>query len=224
MGGLRVEAGSLTVIQGLPGSGKTSLMKELLVAHANAGATWIAQDPEYQFAEILPPYESARAYRLAARAAGTAAEQTPFRRGAAVAELAGDAVTSLALAIAPGVKAQGRYTVIAYDEAVLAAEPSHCSDVQRDMLARRRHRGLSVLINVQDLGQTHAIWQRLATELYAFRCYDRGRVKAIAERWGKDPDALWDRLSSLGRYEWERIDRPDEPETASNGVQRAARA
>lgn len=218
MGNLKVAPGTATVIQGHVGSGKTTLVRQLLAAHAEAGATCFVQDPDHQFADLFPVFDSAADYRRAAAAAAIAGEA--FQRGAAIAETDDEPVTALALAVAPAVKAEGRYTVVAYDEAVLAAEPNHCTPVQRAMLARRRHLGVSVILNVQDFGQAHAIWQRLATEIFIFRCADRGRVKVIAERWGRDADRLWAALSTLPAHEWARLDHAQAPAPArgSNGA------
>lgn len=223
MGSLKVGPGTLTVIQGLPEYGKTTLLRELLVAHADAGATCFVQDPDHQFGDLFPIYETADDYRRAARAAATAGE--PFPRGAAIAVTDEEPVTKLAIAVAPSAKTEGRYTVLAYDEAVLAVEPGYCSPVQRDLIARRRHRGISCILNTQDFGQCHAIWQRLATDLYVFQCRDRGRVKTIAERWGRNVDRLWSTLSTLPAYQWARLagGRPSEDAPrGGNGV--AARA
>ena len=200
--GLIVAPGTATVVQGLAGSGKTTLLRQLLAAHADAGATVFVQDPDHQFADLFPVYETAADYRRAARDAGDG----PFPRGAAVAEVDGELVTDLALAAAPIAKAEGRYTVLAYDEAVLAADPNYVGPKQRDLLARRRHRAVSVIINSQDFGQIHAMWQRLATEMYAFWCVDTDRVKAIAKKWGRDPDRLARQLAALGPHEWARIE------------------
>jgi hypothetical protein len=201
--GLTVAPGTVTVVHGLPKSGKTVLLKQLLVAHEDAGATVLVQDPDHQFAELFPVYETAADYRRAARDAGPS-----FRRGAAIAEVDGEVVTDLAIAAAPSARAEGRYTVLAYDEAVLAVEhASYIGPQQKNLLARRRHLGVSLVINVQDFSQIHPTWQRLATELYTFRCTDVDVVKTLAKRWGRDPVALGRRLASLQRYEWARLER-----------------
>lgn len=201
--GLSIAPGTASVVQGLPGSGKTTLQRQLLAAHLRAGATVFVQDPDHQFADLVPHYETARDYMTAAK--GAAAEGAPFPRGAAIGEVDDEPLTALALNVAPSAKAQGRYTVLAYDEAVLAASASHVGDAQRNALARRRHLAISLLLNVQDFGQVHALWQRLATEIYVFRCGDRDRVKAIAARWGRDPDRLWRTLSQLPPHQWARL-------------------
>lgn len=203
MGRLTVAPGTATVIQGLPEFGKTTLVRQLLAAHADAGATCIVQDPDHQFADLFPVYETADDYRRAAAAAGA----EPFPRGAAIAELEAKPVTALATAIAPTVRAAGGYTVLAYDEAVLAADPSHIDKPQANLLARRRRWGVSMILNVQDFGQCHAIWQRLSTEIFLFQCDDRDRVKQIAQRWGRKPDKLWLTVSQLRPFQWARLSR-----------------
>lgn len=195
---------SVAVQVGFPGCGKTTLLRDHLVGHLRAGAYAIVQDPDGQFSGTVPTYRSCREYRSALRQAR--ADQRPFPRGASIATLDEKELTELGIELAERLPAE-RYLFIGYDEAVLLEESTqhHVSDVHRNLLGRRRHLRIAVEILCQDFGQLHALWQRLATEVYVFRIVDRDRIRTIGNRFGIPYDQLERALGSLGPFEYRTI-------------------
>ncbi len=99
-----------------------------------------------------------------------------------------------------------RYVFVGYDEAVLLSESSahYVSDALKNLLARRRHLGVALEILSQDLGQLHALWQRLATDLYLFKTTDETRLKVISSRFGISLDVLKTLMGTM-RDSWDYL-------------------
>lgn len=172
---------SVALLMGFPGSGKTTLLRQHVLRHLGAGAWAFVQDPDRQFADLLPCYETPAHYRAAQlerRERGEGVE-----RGASIATLDEAELTKFVSKLGPRLSP---YVFIGYDEAVLLSETTehHVSPELKNLLGRRRHMGVAAALLCQDLGQIHAVWQRLSTDLFLFRCTDRGRLRTISARFG----------------------------------------
>lgn len=193
---------SVRIIQGAAGSGKTTLLRQLL-ARALSDLWWgLVQDPDKQFADLVPWYPSVDAWNKALAAASSSGE--PFCRGAAIGCMEEEEFTAGALELAGGCE---RPVLIAYDEAVLmeGSTAHYVSPIFRNMLGRRRHLGVAPVLLCQDFGLTHKLWQNLCTEAYVSRCRDEERVRIIAKRFGVPWKPLYERLRTLPDYQFLRL-------------------
>lgn len=193
---------SVAVQMGFPGSGKSALLKQHIGDHLRAGAFAFVQDPDKQFADMLPVYDSPGAYTKAQRERQAAGQ--PVQLGASIATTDEAGLTQFVLRLA---ETQGkRYVFVGYDEAVLLSESSahYVSDALKNLLARRRHLGVALEILSQDLGQLHALWQRLATDLYLFKTTDETRLKVISSRFGISLDVLKTLMGTM-RDSWDYL-------------------
>lgn len=172
----------LAVSMGYPGSGKSALLGEHVGMHAAKGAYCFVMDPDQQFADIMPCYASPDAYKLAQRDRARAGE--PIEKVASIAT--GDEALLSQFIFDFADLHPGAYVFIGYDEAVLLSKSSsnYISPEMENLLARRRHKGIAAEILCQDIGQLHARWQRLATDLYCFQLVDPDRSKHVSKRFG----------------------------------------
>lgn len=196
----------IAVLMGYPEQGKSALLKEHIATRLNGGAFAFVQDPDRQFADILPVYDSPGAYAKAQkerRAAGA-----PIQRGASIATTDETGLTKFILKLAEqnAERPNAPYVFIGYDEAVLLSESSenHVAKDLKNILARRRHLGIAAEILCQELGQLHAIWQRLASSLFAFRTSDEDALKKVAKRFGLNLVELKVRMKAM-REEWDYL-------------------
>lgn len=189
------------VVQGAAGSGKTQLLAEHARDWAACGAWVVLQDPDYQFVTLChaTPYRDAETFlRCLDDLRGSEKTTSRLISLGCVDEAP---VTDLGLRLA---ESQSRPVFLGYDEAVLieGATPHYVTPRFRSLLARRRHLNVACEVLSQDFGLLHAVWQRLATHAYIFQCLDRQRSDLIARRFGLPPQDLWNRVSTLGRYQY----------------------
>lgn len=199
---------SQVVIAGPQGSGKTSLLRELVADHVKAGAMVFVMDCHRQFADTIPWFPTVGHYVAANRKA----EGKRMIGSAAIGSQDSEALTDFVLSLSEKLDAiEGRkppYIALCYDEAVLidGLLPSHIPVKMSQLIAMRRHRGIALSILCQDFGQLHQRWQTLATDLYMFRTSSEDRIKICAKRFGMKKENLEAALGALPfRYHYLHI-------------------
>lgn len=181
---------------GLPGCGKTSLLRALTGKHQKARALTFIADPDGQFEDILPVYRSGAAWAAAQTA--RRAKGLPMERGASI-RSSDTAVLLRFIKKLSEANGPWAYIFVGLDEAVLVtgASAHHVGADIANILGRRRHMGIAMAILCQDLGQLHAQWQYLCTDLYLFRVTAKRRLVTISERLSVDFGALEAAMKAL---------------------------
>jgi len=159
------------VLVGPPGCGKTTLAAQVVKRHIADGGIVFVHDPVQQFAKHgCKVYRDAAAYRKAATDAHAAGEKIPA--GASLGGSAAD-VTKLALEIGEKCNRADNVRVKileVLDEASLGASGPTWVDAQdNELLATRRHRGIGILMNVQQPNQLTARFYGMSTDVCLFR-------------------------------------------------------
>lgn len=159
------------VLCGPPGCGKTTLAASVVTKHLADGGIVFVHDPVQQFARFgCKVYPDANAWREAARKAAN--ENKPMPRGASLGGSDED-VTRLALEIgercnrADAVRV--RILKVADEMSLGASGSTWMERIDNELLAIRRHRGIGILMNVQQPTQiTERFWS-MSTNACLFR-------------------------------------------------------
>lgn len=159
-------------IIGPPEYGKTSILRKLVRRHLTELPTGIVliHDPVAQFAKDgCAFYRDANAYRAAAAAALKA--KKPMPRGAS---LGGSAEELTRLALSLGERAGNTQDhvrvpiLLGFDEASLrdGSGSTWMGKDDNELLSTRRHRGVGIVMNIQDTGQLTERFFRMSTDNY----------------------------------------------------------
>lgn len=168
------------IVVGLPESGKTTLVKDIIAKHLRDQPRGIvlAHDPVRQFVKAPPKglgfawYPDVNAYKRAAAAA--ARDKTPIARGVSIGG-SSDEVVKLACDI--GERAgndQWQVNIpilIPQDEGSMrdGSGSTYIGKQDNQTLSTRRHKGVGMLLLVQERGQLMAHFWKMATDVYIFR-------------------------------------------------------
>jgi hypothetical protein len=158
-------------ICGPPGFGKTTIARQLVRRHMRDFATGLVfvHDPVAQFrGDGCRFFADVAAYRAAARKAGE--QKQPMPRGVS---LGGSAEELTRFVLDVGAKlntaANVRYPIlVVYDEYSLndASGSTWMGRTDNEALATRRHRGVGLVMNLQDPRQMTSRFWRMGTDFY----------------------------------------------------------
>jgi len=195
----------MVIVVGLPGHGKTTLVRGETLAHLNNYPTGIAlvHDVNRQFRDMCACYENVAEYRKAAAAA--AAAKKPFPRGASI---GGDASALIEFALELGRFHNSAGNVrlpieLAFDETSLMDEShtTHVPQLENMMVSNRRHLGIKPIYNVQRPTQLTEGFYSQATTVYILAQNSARRTRILEEYLGLPDNALLP-LVGAGKYKY----------------------
>lgn len=179
------------IIMGPPGCGKTTLAGSIAVKHLRDGGIVLAHDPVLQFTKFgCRHYVDASAYREAAALAEKSGGTMP--RGASIGGNAAD-VTKLAMDIGEKCNRADAVRVRileVLDEMSLGASGATWVDRQdNEWLAIRRHRGIGIVMNVQQPNQLTSRFYSMCTDVAVYRT-TAGRARKLDGELLMEPGTL----------------------------------
>jgi hypothetical protein len=175
------------IVVGPPGAGKTTLIKQLAYQWLSRGGWLFVHDLSGDYAPLARRYESAAAWRAAARA--TAKGGKPLARGARFDTASPTEMTELVIAIGNERNRSRSVHVpmmIVYDESAFLGDSgaSYSAPLDVQLVARRRHLGVVPVYNLQDPTMLTARFWKYATDIFAFRQTNQRDIEQLDHRAG----------------------------------------